>query len=92
MNQAYGHFAIVGRTNIVPKKYRSTNQEHKFNTVEDQSTHASLEKQRVEQKSKTASAEDNSWSMGNKRFVKHTEFKEKLYLGIREFYQNNGET
>lgn len=48
-------------------------------------------KQKLEKKSKTESAEDNSWSMGNKRFVKLTEFKGKWYVDIREFYENNGE-
>lgn len=35
--------------------------------------------------------EENSWELGNKRFVKLSEFKGKWYVNIREFYDAGGE-
>ncbi|CAH1116443.1 unnamed protein product [Phaedon cochleariae] len=40
-------------------------------------------------KSESASTEENSWSLGKNRFVKLTEFKNKWYIDVREYYTNN---
>ncbi|KAE8752078.1 hypothetical protein FOCC_FOCC001240 [Frankliniella occidentalis] len=35
--------------------------------------------------------EEPSWSLGNKKFVKVSEFKGTVYVSIREYYEKNGE-
>ncbi|XP_045473570.1 RNA polymerase II transcriptional coactivator-like [Harmonia axyridis] len=42
-------------------------------------------------KQKITPEEENSWYLGNKRFVKLSEYKSKWYVNIREFYEANGE-
>lgn len=40
---------------------------------------------------KNKSEDDLSWDLGNRRFVKLSEFKGKWYVNIREFYDAGGE-
>lgn len=40
---------------------------------------------------KARQEEENSWDLGNRRFVKLSEFKGKWYVNIREFYDAGGE-
>ena len=37
------------------------------------------------------SEEDEGWHLGNNRFVKVREFRGKIYVDIREFYEKDGE-
>lgn len=41
--------------------------------------------------SKQAEEEENSWPLGKNRYVKVREYKNKLYVDVREFYDAGGE-
>lgn len=42
-------------------------------------------------KKTSSNEEEHSWSLDKNRFVKVREFRGKLFVDIREFYEKNGE-